>query len=93
MKQQPLITGHHSDTLSLADASSSSGIQVIEDVLIRPRDLNPNDIVDEDDDAVADFGMSMNMNRTESDAQYLYGFENGGKFYIIFPLQNRSVFN
>lgn len=59
---------------SIPTGASSSGVQVIEDVLIRPRNPNPNPIdIVEDDSTVAE----RNMNVTESDAQYLYGFENG----------------
>lgn len=70
MEQQPLITGSR----SIPTGASSSGVHVIEDVLIRPRNPNPTPIdIAEDDSTVAE----TNMNATESDAQYLYAFENG----------------
>lgn len=54
-------------------SSAGSRIHVIEDVLLQPSATNSVNVSVCDDVSVAE----MKMNVTESDAQYLYGFENG----------------
>lgn len=61
-----MIAGNNS---TAADASPSRA-QIIDNILIRPRNPNPNDVVG-DDSTVAE----LESNATESEAQYFYGFE------------------
>lgn len=79
---QPLIAGNH----SLVGASSSR-IQVIEDVLLQPSVINPNDSVGVNDDEMSTVEMRMNL--AESEAPYLYGFERGK---CRFSFQSRFLF-
>lgn len=75
--QQPLIAGSHS---SVADESPSR-VQIIDNVLIRSRNSNPNGIVG-DDSTVAE----VETNATESEAQYFYAFEEG-RFTVFFLIK------
>lgn len=73
-----MIAGSH----SLA-GTSTSRIQVIEDVLVTPPLINPNDSVGVDG-TVAEWKMHI----TESEAPYLYGFENGESIFLVTKSQN-----
>lgn len=69
------------------DGVSSSGIQVIEDILVQPAIVNAND--SEGDDGIIH---EMRMNHTESEAPYLYGLENGGCIKVNFENINFTIF-